>query len=94
MANRKQGTPIFEAQTDILGNSVGSPNAISAGRDNPLLQNYLNELIVLLGTIILPPLGVFMELGIKGWLNILICALLTLLYYVPGLVYALILLYC
>ena len=49
---------------------------------------------VLLGTIILPPLGVFMELGIKGWLNILICALLTLLYYVPGLVYALILLYC
>ena len=49
---------------------------------------------VLLGTIILPPLGVFMELGLKGWLNILICALLTLAYYVPGLVYALILLYC
>lgn len=52
MANRKQGTPIFEAQTDILGNSIGSPNAISPSRDNPLLQNYLNELIVLLGTII------------------------------------------
>lgn len=49
---------------------------------------------VLLGTVILPPLGVFMELGIKGWLNILICALLTLAYYVPGLVYALIILYC
>lgn len=49
---------------------------------------------VLLGTIILPPFGVFMELGLKGWLNILICAMLTLAYYVPGLVYALILLYC
>lgn len=49
---------------------------------------------ILFATIILPPLGVFMELGLKGWLNILICALLTLLYYVPGLIYALILLYC
>lgn len=49
---------------------------------------------VLFGTIILPPLGVFMELGLKGWLNILICAVLTLLYYFPGLIYALILLYC
>jgi uncharacterized membrane protein YqaE (UPF0057 family) len=49
---------------------------------------------VLFATIILPPLGVFMELGLKGWLNILICAVLTLLLYLPGLIYALILLYC
>lgn len=49
---------------------------------------------VLIATVILPPLGVFMELGLKGWLNILICAGLTLLYYLPGLIYALILLYC
>jgi uncharacterized membrane protein YqaE (UPF0057 family) len=49
---------------------------------------------VLLATVILPPLGVFMELGLKGWLNILICAILTLVYYLPGLIYALILLYC
>ena len=49
---------------------------------------------VLLGTIILPPMGLFMELGLKGWLNILICAILTLAYYFPGLVYALIILYC
>lgn len=49
---------------------------------------------VLLATVILPPLGVFMELGLKGWLNILICAILTLAYYLPGLIYALILLYC
>ncbi len=49
---------------------------------------------ILFATIILPPLGVFMELGLKGWLNILLCAVLTLIYYLPGLIYALILLYC
>lgn len=49
---------------------------------------------VLFGTIVLPPLGLFMELGLKGWMNILICAILTLVYYFPGLIYALIILYC
>ena len=45
-------------------------------------------------TVILPPLGLFMELGIKGWINILMCAFLTLFFYFPGLIYALIILYC
>ena len=49
---------------------------------------------VLLSTVILPPLGLFMELGIKGWINILMCAFLTLFFYFPGLIYALIILYC
>ena len=49
---------------------------------------------VIIGTILLPPLGVFMELGMTGWINILICALLTLLFYFPGLIYALVLLFC
>jgi uncharacterized membrane protein YqaE (UPF0057 family) len=49
---------------------------------------------VLLGTIVLPPMGLFMELGLKGWMNIMICAILTLAYYFPGLIYALIILYC
>ena len=49
---------------------------------------------VLLSTVILPPLGLFMELGIKGWINILFCAFLTLFFYFPGLIYALIILYC
>ncbi len=37
--------------------------------------------------IILPPLGVFMEIGLKGhfWLNIL----LTLLGFIPGIIHAL-----
>jgi uncharacterized membrane protein YqaE (UPF0057 family) len=51
-------------------------------------------LTVLLSTVILPPLGLFMELGIKGWINILMCAFLTLFFYFPGLIYALIILYC
>ena len=46
---------------------------------------YLN----IIGTIICPPLGVFMSFGLSGFFKILICAGLTLLYYIPGLVYAL-----
>jgi len=48
---------------------------------------------ILLGTILCPPLGVFMDLGISGWFNILICTFLTLLFYLPGLCYALLILY-
>jgi uncharacterized membrane protein YqaE (UPF0057 family) len=48
---------------------------------------------ILLGTIICPPIGVFMDLGVSGWFNILICILLTLMFYVPGLFYALIIIY-
>ena len=48
---------------------------------------------ILLGTILCPPIGVFMNLGITGWFNILICILLTLLFYIPGLFYALLIIY-
>ena len=46
----------------------------------------LVEMLVVLA-IILPPLGVFMEVGFKGhfWLNIL----LTLLGFIPGIIHAL-----
>jgi uncharacterized membrane protein YqaE (UPF0057 family) len=49
---------------------------------------------VIIATILCPPIGVYMEYGLFGWINILICALLTLAFYFPGLIYALILLYC
>jgi uncharacterized membrane protein YqaE (UPF0057 family) len=49
---------------------------------------------VIISTVILPPMGLFMELGLKGWMNLLICCILTLFYYFPGLIYALIILYC
>jgi uncharacterized membrane protein YqaE (UPF0057 family) len=49
---------------------------------------------VIISTIILPPMGLFMELGLKGWMNLLLCSILTLFFYFPGLIYALIILYC
>lgn len=49
---------------------------------------------IILGTVICPPIGVFMEYGVTGWLNILVCIVLTALFYFPGLIYALIVLYC
>ena len=48
---------------------------------------------IILGTILCPPMGVFMDLGTSGWINIIICALLTLLFYIPGLCYALLIIY-
>ena len=48
---------------------------------------------IILGTILCPPMGVFMDLGITGWFNILICCMLTLLFYLPGLCYALLIIY-
>ena len=49
---------------------------------------------IIIGTIICPPLGVFMEYGLSGWINILICILLSICLYFPGLIYALLCLYC
>ena len=48
---------------------------------------------IILGTILCPPIGVFMDMGLTGWLNILICILLTLFFYIPGLIYALLIIY-
>lgn len=48
---------------------------------------------IILGTVLCPPMGVFMDLGLSGWMNIIICALLTLLFYIPGLCYALLIIY-
>lgn len=45
-------------------------------------------------TVLCPPVGVFMEYGVRGWFKILVCLVLTLFVYFPGLIYALILLYC
>lgn len=44
------------------------------------------DLLKIIFAVILPPLGVFLEVGIKGafWLNIL----LTILGYIPGIVHA------
>ncbi len=49
---------------------------------------------VIIATILCPPLGIFMEYGLSSWLQILICLLLSLMFYFPGLIYALVMLYC
>ena len=48
---------------------------------------------VLLGTILMPPIGVFMTMGLTGWIHILLCTLFTFAYYIPGLMYALLIIY-
>ena len=48
---------------------------------------------VLISTVLLPPLGVFMRFGLNRWLDILITGGLSILYYFPGLIYGLILIY-
>jgi uncharacterized membrane protein YqaE (UPF0057 family) len=49
---------------------------------------------VIMGTVFMPPIGVFMTLGLSGWMHIIIASLLTLAFYFPGLMYALIIVYC
>lgn len=53
----------------------------------PMSSSSTGDLVRLVLTVLLPPLGVFLEdgLGVQFWLNVL----LTLLGYVPGLVHAL-----
>jgi uncharacterized membrane protein YqaE (UPF0057 family) len=63
------------------------------GRKCYLTNNNKVPFSILLGTIICPPMGVFMDVGITGWVNILICVILTLMFYIPGLVYALLVIY-
>lgn len=48
---------------------------------------------IIIATIFMPPLGLFMEYGLSYWINIIICMLLTVFYYLPGLIYALLMIY-
>jgi len=40
--------------------------------------------------LLFPPFSVFISLGLKGWTKILICCFLTMLFYFPGMIYAMI----
>jgi len=48
---------------------------------------------LIISTIILPPMGVFMRFGLNRWLDILITGGLSIFYYIPGLIYGLVLIY-
>ena len=53
---------------------------------NNLIRKTTMDIIKIIFAIILPPVGVFLEVGISGafWLNIL----LTILGYIPGIIHA------
>lgn len=63
------------------------------GRKCYLTNNGKVPFSILLGTILCPPLGVFMDLGVTGWFNIVLCVILTFMFYLPGLLYALFIIY-
>ena len=41
-------------------------------------------------TIMLPPLGIFLSRGLSSWYNIILCGLLCFFKYIPGLIYAIV----
>lgn len=41
-------------------------------------------------TVMMPPFGVFLNKGIYGWFNILICIILTYIHYLLGIIYAIV----
>ena len=53
------------------------------------------KLMVLLITILCPPLGLFLKMGVAGWFHVIICSILTVYaYYFPGLMYCLLHILC
>ena len=77
---------------DINSNYFQSMNRIK-GKKCYLTNSNTVPFSIILGTILCPPLGVFMDLGATGWFNILVCIIFTLLFYLPGLFYALLVIY-
>jgi uncharacterized membrane protein YqaE (UPF0057 family) len=65
---------------------VNGSNAVTDERPAHLKKEHSMDLLRILLAILLPPLGVFLQVGIglQFWLNIL----LTLLGYIPGIIHA------
>jgi uncharacterized membrane protein YqaE (UPF0057 family) len=84
-----------ETQTTTQNTKSGVADKIDcAGRKCYKTEAGTVPWTVILATVLFPPSGVFMELGLTGWIQILVCLLLTFMFYFPGLIYALIILYC
>ena len=65
----------------------------TAGQKSYVTNTNTVPFSIILGTILCPPMGVFMDLGTTGWINIIVCCLLTMLFYLPGLCYAFLIIY-
>jgi uncharacterized membrane protein YqaE (UPF0057 family) len=85
--NKKKCIQFINPNTKISGSGLGLNIDLGKPPNG-------TPLAVILTTILLPPLGLFMEIGMKGWINIILCAIFTFMYYFPGLLYALIIIYC
>ena len=81
-----------DPDTDNLPSDPACPNG--SGRKCYRTQAGTVPTPVIIATVLFPPAGVFMELGLHGWIQILVCLLLTFMFYFPGLIYGLIVLYC
>ena len=81
-----------DPDTDNLHSDPACPNG--NGRKCYRTQAGTIPTPVIIATVLFPPAGVFMELGLHGWIQILVCLLLTFMFYFPGLIYGLIVLYC
>ena len=50
---------------------------------------------LLMITMLCPPLGLFVHLGVRGWFHIIVCVFLTIkTYYFPGFIYAIMHMIC
>jgi uncharacterized membrane protein YqaE (UPF0057 family) len=93
-ANCNQNKTCIQFQNPLKNISGGDGLGLDINIDLSAKSESGLPLSIILLTVLLPPLGLFMELGLKNWINIAFCALLTAFYYFPGLIYALIILYC
>ena len=66
---------------------------LAKGKKCVLTNNNKVPFSILLATILCPPCGVFMNLGMTGWFQILLSIILTFLWYLPGLFYSILVIY-
>lgn len=67
-----------------LEDALGSISR-SVKKNGVCIQTYWLKQLV---TILFPPFGVFLAVGVTGFGHILLCSILTLFFYFPGLIYA------
>jgi len=75
-----------DTYNEIVPKNFIAGTGIKPGKKYCFTLNWFRYLV----TFTCPPAGVFMAYGFRGWLQILICSVASLLYYFPGLAYALI----
>ncbi len=87
--NTGEGIFGFRRQRDGNGNIIADLN--NTGGKRCVKPTTLKILI----TMICPPLGLFLHLGIAGWFHIIVCTFLTIkLYYFPGFLYSIMHIIC